>query len=343
MLRVSPLDIALGVLDQSPISAGATAGEALQQTLELARTADRLGYARYWVAEHHNTTGLAGPAPEVLVASIAATTRSIRVGSGGVMLPHYSALKVAETFKLLETLHPGRIDLGIGRAPGGDQLTAATLRRPSAQEDFPTQMQDLIGFLSDRNPQARVRAIPDPGDGATPELWLLGSSDYSAMCAAHFGAAFSFAHFINPELGPTVAKAYRERFTPSRTLAAPRLGVGVSVLCADSEAEARRLAQSIGLWRLRLERGDPGPVPSVEEAEAYPYSDAELARTAHSARRLIVGAPEQVRAQLLDVANLYGADELTLLTLCHDPGARRRSYELVAEAFALDGALAVRG
>ena len=343
MVRASPFDLALGVLDQSPISAGATATEALQQTLELARTADRLGYARYWVAEHHNTTGLAGPAPEVLVASIAATTESIRVGSGGVMLPHYSALKVAETFRLLEALHPGRIDLGIGRAAGGDQLTSAMLRRPAAQEDFPEQMQALIGFLSDANPRARVRAIPQPDDGGAPELWLLGSSDYSALCAAHFGAAFSFAHFINPELGPSVAKAYRERFVASRRLGAPRLGVGVSVLCADSEAEARRLAQSIALWRLRLERGDPGPVPSVEEAESYPYSDAERERTAHAARRLIVGAPEQVRSQLLDLASFYGADELTLLTLCHDPAARRRSYELVAEAFALEGALATRG
>ncbi len=342
-MRSSPYDLALGVLDQSPISAGATAGEALQQTLELARAADRLGYSRYWVAEHHNTTGLAGPAPEVLVASIAATTESIRVGSGGVMLPHYSALKVAETFRLLEALHPGRIDLGIGRAPGGDQLTAAMLRRPAAQEEYTEQMQDLIGYLADSNPRARVRAIPDPGGGRMPELWLLGSSDYSAMWAAHFGASFSFAHFIKPELGPTVAKAYRERFVASRTLSAPRLGVGVSVLCADSEAEAGRLAQSLALWRLRLERGDPGPVPSVEEAEAYPYSDAERARTADAARRLVVGAPEQVRAQLLYIASTYGADELTLLTLCHDPAARRRSYELVAEAFALDGALAARG
>jgi luciferase family oxidoreductase group 1 len=174
-------------------------------------------------------------------------------------------------------------------------------------------------------------------------LWLLGSSDYSAICAAHFGAAFSFAHFIAPELGPAVARTYRERFTPSPALAAPRVGVGVSVLCADSEAEARRLAQSIALWRLRLERGDPGPVPSVEEAEAYPYSDAERARTAHAARRLVVGAPEQVRSALLAIAGDYGADELTILTLCHDPAARARSYELVAEAFALHGALAAHG
>ena len=334
-MRSSPLDLALGVLDQSPIPAGSTAPDALRNTLELAQAADRLGYARYWVAEHHNTTGLAGPSPEVLVAAIAARTETIRVGSGGVMLPHYAALKVAETFRLLEALHPGRIDLGIGRAPGGDMLTAQALR--TGQPDFSRQVEDLIAWLDDAMP--RIRAIPDPGEGRAPELWMLGSSDYGAMAAAHFGTAFSFAHFINPDVGPPVARAYRERFTPSHRRGAPRVGVGVGVICADSEAEALRLAQSVALWRHRLGRGDPGPVPSVEEAEAHP----ELSAVSGGSRRLVVGAPEQVRSELLAIASDYAADELTLLTLVHDPAARLRSYELVAEAFALEGAATVPG
>ena len=322
------------MLDQSPIPSGATAPEALANTLDLARAADRLGYARYWVAEHHNTSGLAGPAPEVLIAALAAATSDIRVGSGGVMLPHYAALKVAETFRLLEALHPGRIDLGIGRAPGGDMLTAQALR--TGQPEFSQQVEQLIAFLADGY-APRLRAIPDPGDGRAPELWMLGSSDYGGLAAARFGTAFSFAHFINPDLGPAVARAYRERFQPSERLSAPRVGVGVGVICADTEAEALRLAQSVALWRHRLMRGDPGPVPSVEEAEAHP----DVAAVSGTSRRLVAGAPEQVRSQLLAIAGEYGADELTLLTLVHDPAARRRSYELVAEAFALPGAAPV--
>ncbi len=260
-MRTSPDDLVLGVLDQSPIPSGSTAPDALRNTLELARAADRLGYARYWVAQH---------------------------------------------------------------------------------DEFSRQLEELIALLSDHRAETRIRAIPDPGPGRMPELWLLGSSDYGALCAAQFGTAFSFAHFINPGLGPAVARAYRDRFRPSPRLAAPRVGVGVGVICADDEAEARRLAQSVGLWRLRLERGDPGPVPSVEEAESHPYSDAERARLSHSSRRLVVGAPEQVRAALLAVASEYRADELALLTLVHDPAARLRSYELVAEAFALSGAPTAR-
>jgi len=341
-MRTSPDDLALGVLDQSPIPAGATAPDALDATLDLARAADRLGYARYWVAEHHNTTGLAGPAPEVLVAAIAAATEEIRVGSGGVMLPHYSSLKVAETFRLLEALHPGRIDLGLGRAPGGDPITAHLLRPAALHEPFPRQLEELIALLSDHRASATIKAIPDPGPGRMPELWMLGSSDYGATVAAQFGLAFSFAHFINPGTGPAVARAYREAFRPSARLAAPRVGVGVSVICADSGAEARRLAQSAGLWRLRLERGDPGPVPSVAEAEAHPYTEGERARLAKAGSRQVVGDPEQVRARLLALASDYAADELTLLTLVHDPAARARSYELVAEAFSLSGTAPAR-
>src|SRR3954468_22151048 len=238
--------LALSVLDQSPVPAGARPEDALANTIDLARACERLGYRRYWLAEHHNTRGLAGPAPEVMVATVAAATQSIRVGSGGVMLPHYSPLKGAETFHVLEALHPGRIDLGIGRAPGGDPMSAAALRIPTAQGDqFPHQVQDLIGWLEDRmngeHPFARVRATPEPTNGPPP-VWLLGSSDYSAAVAAVLGTGFSFAHFINPAMGDAVVQQYRDSFKPSPTVPDPLANVGVGAIVAETTEEALRLA-----------------------------------------------------------------------------------------------------
>ena len=330
----------LSVLDQSPIRAGGTPAEAIAETLTLARAAERLGYHRYWLAEHHSSAGLAGTAPEILVARLAAETRAMRIGSGGVMLSHYSPLKVAESFRLLEALYPGRIDLGIGRAPGGDYRTMRALQHgPGALglEHFPGQVADLIGFLGDAlppgHPFAGVRAQPQ-GPGV-PELWLLGSSDASAAYAAHFGCAFSFAHFITDAGGIAVMAAYRELFRASPWLAAPRGSIGVFVLCADSEAEAQRLARSRDLWRLRLDRGVLGPFPSVAEAEAYPYTAEDDAHIAFNRRRQVVGAPEQVKAALLALGAAYGVDEFVVVTICHDFAARLRSYELLAEAFAL--------
>jgi len=331
----------LSVLDQSPVRSGGTAAEAVQETLELARAAERLGYHRYWLAEHHSSAGLAGASPEILIGRVAAAPSRIRVGAGGVMLSHYSALKVAENFRMLETLFPGRIDLGIGRAPGSDQLTARALQHgPGALgiEHFPGQIADLIGFLHDRlpagHPFARVRAMP-AGPGA-PELWLLGSSDESAMLAAHFGVAFSFAHFINAEGGAEVTRAYRERFRPSPELAAPRAGIAVFALCADSEAEAERLAQSRDLFVVRLYTGRMEPYPSVEEAEAHPYTPPERAIVRQVRNRTVVGTPEQVRERLVALAAAYAADELVVVTITHDPKARLRSYELLAGAFGLE-------
>jgi luciferase family oxidoreductase group 1 len=336
---VSPA-ISLSVLDQSPIRAGGSPAQAIAETVDLARAAERLGYHRYWVAEHHASEGLAGTAPEILVARLAAATSAMRVGSGGVMLSHYSPLKVAETFRVLEALYPGRIDLGIGRAPVSDYFTARALQHgPGALgiEHFPAQIEDLIGFLRDTLPEAHpfrgVRAQPR-GPGA-PELWLLGSSDQSAAYAAHFGCAFSFAHFITDQGGPAVMAAYRELFRPSPWLAAPQGSIGVFVLCAESEAEARRLASSRDLWRLRLDRGELGPFPSVAEAEAYPYSREDRLRLAFNRRRQVVGAPEQVREQLLALAALYGVGELVIVSICYDFAARLRSYELLAEIFGL--------
>jgi luciferase family oxidoreductase group 1 len=329
----------LSVLDQSPIPSGSTAVDALQHTIELARLADRLGYRRYWLAEHHNTSSLAGSAPEILIARVAAATSTIRVGSGGVMLTHYSPLKVAENFRLLQALFPGRIDLGIGRAPGSDGRTAFALAqgRPTPVDLFPEQLRDLSAFLYDvvpaEHPYHGVRAMPQtPG---APDIWLLGSSDVSAVYAGYFGFAFSFAHFIHPDGSHHALWEYRRRFQPRFSLESPRASVAVRVLCADTAAEARRLAASFALMRLRMEKGQRGPVPSLEEAEAYPYTPEERARIPGILANGVVGAPEQARARLEQMADEHGVDELVIVTICHDPHARRRSYELLAQVFDL--------
>jgi len=330
----------LSVLDQSPVREGVTPRDALLETVELARHVDRLGYRRYWLAEHHSSPGLAGTAPEIMVGRVAAETKHLRVGSGGVMLSHYSSLKVAEQFRMLETLYPGRIDLGIGRAPGSDQLTAIALQHgPGALgiEHFPNQIADLLAFLENTmpadHPFSRIRVMP-AGD-TNPEIWLLGSSDQSALFAAYFGLPFSFAHFINDEGGPAIMEAYRTRFQPSARLPAPQGSIGVFIVCAESEAEARRLAASRDLWRLRQRRGILAPFPPPEDALAFPYSEAERREVEYHRRRQIVGTPDQVKLELTALAESYGVDEVVVLTICHDFAARKRSYTLLAEAFGL--------
>jgi luciferase family oxidoreductase group 1 len=330
----------LSVLDQSPVASGRTAADAIVETLELAQAADRLGYHRYWLAEHHSTTGLAGTSPEILIGQVAARTSRIRVGAGGVMLQHYSPLKVAENFRLLETLYPGRIDLGIGRAPGSDRRTASALARwPDVLglQQFPAQIADLIGYLNESlppdHPFSGILAMPT-GAGM-PELWLLGSSDGSATYAAHFGTAFSFAHFINGQGGAATTRAYVREFRPSARLGAPQASLAVFALCADTETEARRLAQSRDLFIARLHTGRPGPYPSVEEAAAYPYTEQELAIIRHARQRTIAGAPEQVRDRLLGLGAEYGVDEFVIVAIAHDFKARLRSYQLLAEVFEL--------
>jgi luciferase family oxidoreductase group 1 len=330
----------LGVLDQSPVRSGGNVADAVHETLDLAEACDRLGYHRYWLAEHHSTPGLAGSSPEVLIGQVAARTARIRVGSGGVMLQHYSPLKVAESFRVLEALFPGRVDLGIGRAPGSDQLTARALRDDAGPEYFPQQVADLVGFLHGALPEGHPYApvIAMPTGPTAPEIWLLGSSDQSAALAAHFGTGFSFAHFINEEGGAEVTRAYRRQFRPAARRAAPRSSAAVFVVCADTEAEARRLAKSRKLFIVRLYTGRAGRYPSVEEAEAYPYSDRELAILRHAQRRTVAGAPEQVRERLEALAADYEADELVIVSITHDPKARRRSYELIAKVFGLEEA-----
>ncbi|HVE47222.1 MAG TPA: LLM class flavin-dependent oxidoreductase [Acidimicrobiales bacterium] len=331
--------VVLSVLDQSPVPSGSTPADALTETVALAVEAERLGYRRYWLAEHHGTPGLAGSAPEVMVARVAAATSSIRVGSGGVLLSHYSPLKVAEVFRVLHALSPGRIDLGIGRAAGASERTAAALgtgTEPEGPEQFARQVADLIGFLQgtleEDHPFRSVHVAPESPGG--PEVWLLGSSSDGAGCAAALGLSLCFAHFITPAYGPQIVAKYRRHFEASNPAGRPRASVAVSALCADTDAEARRLATSLDVWRLtsQVERG---PLPSVEQAEARPLTDTDRARIAQNRGRILVGDPERVRRELTKIAEVFAVEELVVLTICHDPKARRRSYELLAEAFGL--------
>jgi luciferase family oxidoreductase group 1 len=329
--------LALSVLDQAPVPDGSTAAEALQQTLALARATEALGYRRYWVAEHHGTRSLAATAPEVLVGAVAGATSSIRVGSGGVLLSHYSPLKVAEVFRTLAALHPGRIDLGIGRTPGADPVTEAALQYlpgVPGDERYPDKVVDLIGFLHDRleaeHPFAAVRAMPD--GVPAPAVWMLGSSSHSGAAAAYLGQRFAFAHFITPAFGPRVVDAYRRGFQPSEEVPAPEALVAVGVVCAETDAEAARLARSAEVWGLRPEGTERGTLLSLEDAAARTLTALEEAKVAQSRAARIVGGPARVRDELLALAAAYGVHELMLVTVCHDAGARRRSYELVAEA-----------
>ena len=329
----------LGVLDQSPVISGHTAADALRETIALARLADELGYHRYWLAEHHAIAALADPCPEVLAARVAAETRRIRVGTGGVLLPYYSPLKVAEVFRMLEALYPGRIDLGLGRAPGGDMRTAQAMADGARidPDRFPTQVQELVGYLDrslpDRHPFARVRVQPT-GDTA-PEVWLLGSSDYSGALAAHLGLRFAFAHFISAQASESVMCAYRSQFESSPRDASPSSLLCVFTICAETMEQAERLAKSVDLRRLHMAKGIESAVPTLEEAEAYVYSEPERTYVAQQRARLVHGDPETVRDKLQALAALNQADELMIITITGDYASRRRSYELVAEAFEL--------
>jgi luciferase family oxidoreductase group 1 len=329
----------LSVLDQSPVSEGSTGAQALQNTLDLARLADRLGYERYWVAEHHGGPMLAGPSPEALIGPIAATTERIRVGSGGVMLPHYSPLKVAETFSLLAGLFPGRIDLALGRAAGTDPLTTFALqrdRRQAAPDDFPQQLAELLGYLDDRlppdHPFARL-AETLPGRPERPEPWLLGSSPQSAIWAAELGLPYAFADFINAG-GVEITALYRERFAEHEHAGVkPRTAVAVWVICADSDEEARRLAASARMAVTLLRRGQLIAVPPPEKAAEFLAAEKRTPARPNSDRRAVLGSPVTVRAELQDVVAKYGAEEAIIVTITYDHDARLRSYELLAEAF----------
>jgi len=333
----------LSVLDQSPIPEGASGADALHNTLDLARLADELGYTRYWVAEHHGTPGLASAAPEVLIGPVAAATERIRVGSGGIMLPHYSPFKVAETFSALSGLYPGRIDLGLGRAPGTDGLTMFALqrdRREASPDDFPQQLAELLGYLGGSlpadHPFARLSSTL-PGLPERPEPWLLGSSPQSAVWAGQLGLRYSFADFINPS-GPEIATLYRQQFADSEEMPAPVLSVAIWVICAETTEEAQRLASSSRMTFRLLRQGKLIPVPPVEKALRFLEQQATSSETPGHDRRGIIGDPDKVREGIEAVARDYGAEEVMVVTITHDHAARRRSYELIADAFGLASA-----
>ena len=334
----------LSILDQSPIIHGHSPAEAVRETIKLAKAADELGYHRYWLAEHHNMHGLADPCPEILLAAIGSATSRIRVGTGGVLLPYYSPTKVAEIFRMHEALFPERIDLGIGRAPGGDMLTAKAINPISfyASDAFPQQVVDLVDWLDDElpdeHPFKRVRAMPT-GAGA-PEVWLLGSSDYSANLAAHLGLRFAFAHFINAHGGDEVSRVYRHTFQPSRRESAPHSLVCVFVICAQTSEEAERLAAPIDHRRALMATGRESPILTTEQALGWSYSEQEQAFMRRERERVVLGTPDTVREKLLQIQQAYEADELMVITITGDYASRLRSYQLLAEAFELQPAVA---
>ncbi len=333
----SPLQ--LSVLDISPVSSGSTSAAALRNTLDLAQLADELGYARYWLAEHHNSALIASSVPEVMIGHVASATKRIRVGSGGIMLPNHAPLKVAETFRVLEALHPGRIDLGIGRAPGTDSLTAFALRRSRQaleSDDFPEQLGELMAFLGDSFPPDHpFRAVSAmPAGIETPPLWLLGSSDYSAQVAAVLGLGFAFAHHIRPEPAVEALRLYQESFRPSAYNASPRALLAVSVICAETDERAEELAGPARLAFLRFSQGQLAPLPSVAEAKAYPYTSVEREWIHTHRARSFVGSPETVREQITRLAARAGVNEVMVTTMTHSHTDRRHSYILLSEAFA---------
>jgi len=329
-------DIRLSVLDQSPVRKNSNAEEAIQETVKLAILADRLGYERFWVSEHHNTKSLAGSTPEVLIAHLAGKTGRIRVGSGGVMLPNHSALKVAENFRMLETIFPGRIDLGMGRAPGTDRLTAAILN-PSNQfseREFIEQLNDLQLFLHDNEEQgihAKVKATPR--SRSLPQQWLLSSSGESAIFAAHFGTGFSFAHFINPVGGPNAIRLYREHFRPSPDLKEPNANVAIFVFCSEDESKVKQQQKIIDYRFIQFERGRFEPVDE-EEVEKAVYSEMEQQRIAHNRQRVITGTPDTVKEKILNLAAQYDVNEIIIANITLDFEDRLKSYELLAKMFA---------
>jgi luciferase family oxidoreductase group 1 len=332
--------VPLSILDLSPVAAGSSGAVSLRNSLDLARLADHLGFTRYWIAEHHNLPSIASSAPDIMIGQIAAATERVRVGSGGVMLPNHAPLMVAERFKVLEALFPGRIDLGLGRAPGTDPVTSYALRRrqdAGGDDDFLQRFQELILFESNAFPEGHpfrsVRAMPE--DVALPPIWLLGSSGYSAQLAATVGAGFSFAHHFSDYDAAAAMLSYRDQFKPSPARAVPYAILACAAVCADSDAEAERLASTIDLNFVRRSRGEYLPLASPEEAAAYPYSPAERGLIARNRARLFVGGKATLLERLAPMIAATKADEVMVTTMIYDHAARRRSYELLAETFGL--------
>ncbi len=329
--------IKLSVLDQSQIRRGSNAREALEESGKLVQLAEQLGYERFWVSEHHNFKLVAGTAPEVLIPYLASKTSRIRVGSGGIMLPNHSTLKTAENFGTLETLFPKRIDMGIGRAPGGDRLSAYMLN-PSNQfseKDFYQQLIDLQAFFRGESEpdsvQEKVKAYPQPEE--LPELWMLTSSGGSAQFAAHFGMALSFAQFINPEGGPDTAEFYRHNFKPSKELKEPKLNVGIFAFCSEDDQKVQDWITDFQFRMLHIEMGGQGDLPSLDEIKKMNFSIHQQARMAYNRGRFVAGTPEKVKAELLRIADKYECGEIMIATPSESWEDRKRSYELFAGMF----------
>lgn len=329
--------IKLSVLDQSQIRRDSNAREALQESVQLAQYTDTLGYTRYWVSEHHNFKMVAGSAPEVLIPFLASHTKNIRVGSGGIMLPNHSTLKVAENFGLLATIFPDRIDLGIGRAPGGDRLCAYLLNPSNnfEEKEFIQQLIDIRAFLKGDDTEGtmhqKIKAIPIAE--TLPELWVLTSSGGSAQFAAHFGMALSFAQFINPNGGPQVAAEYRHSFKPSAELTTPKVNVGIFAFCSENEQKIERWRTEFDYRMLHIESGATGPLPSFEEISSMQYNEAQKARIMYNRGRFIAGTPEQVKEKLMKIISDYDTDEIVIATTAEDFEDRKESYRLIAELF----------
>ncbi len=324
----------LSALDLVPVGDGSTASAALASSVDLARLAERLGYRRLWVAEHHNMPGIASSSPPVLIAHLAAATETIRVGAGGVMLPNHAALVVAEQFGMLEAMHPHRIDLGIGRAPGTDPATAAALRRSRSSimaDEFPEQLRDLFSFFEGTHPQ--ITAVP--GRGYRPAVWMLGSSDFSARVAGALGLPFSFAHHFASQNTVAALQIYRDSFQPSPELAEPYSMIGVPVICAETDERARWLSGPSALSFARLRQGRPTQLPTPEEAAEYVFTPTEREIVRAWTAPLVRGEPDRVRAELEELVQRTGTDELMITTMIHGPADRLRSYELLAEAWDL--------
>jgi luciferase family oxidoreductase group 1 len=333
------MSLSLSVLDLAPVPDGSSADEAARRTVDLARLADRLGFARYWFAEHHSMRSVASSAPEILIAHVAPATQRIRVGSGGIMLPNHAPLRIAEAFHTLEALHSGRIDLGIGRAPGAEPAASRALRAFDG-EQFPAQLAELLGLsradLPERHPFARVRVMPD--GVALPPLWLLGSSGASARMAGGAGMGYSFASHFSPTPAAPAFSAYCDSFVPSVQFPRPHAILGVAVVCAETQARAEYLATTMELARLRINRGEFLPLPSPEQAQTYPYSAAERGALHQYREMTVIGTPVSVREQLDARARDCGADEVMVVSNLYDHTERLRSYEMLAEAFGLPGA-----
>ena len=326
----------LSILDQSPISTKTSPKQALQETIKLSIIADKLGYTRYWVAEHHDLPSLACPSPEILLSQIGSVTKNIRIGSGAVLLPHYKPYKVAENFNMLTTLYPGRIDLGIGRAPGGPAEATMALSKGFLSEvkQMPNKVKELLQFIHHTFPKEHLykKVTAHPMPEIPPDVWLLGTSDKSAKLAASFGVPFAFGHFMSNKNGPEIVKEYKTSFKKSKWYKDPKAIVAVSVICAETTAEANRLALSMDLWKvLREKQQKVHGIPSVKDAEAYSFSEEEKRKIQKARQKMIIGNPKEVKKELFTLKQTYNADEIMIVTITHDYKARIRSYELIAK------------